>query len=71
MKQEFFFLSEEWLWIWLRLGPKQDGLDWAITPFGDRDSRVFILHIDAIEWGGILFITVKKGKLRKFKNSIH
>jgi hypothetical protein len=52
------------------LGMEWDGLDWAVTPFGDRDCGVLVLHVNAVEGGSILFIAIKKGKLREFESSI-
>jgi hypothetical protein len=35
------------------------------------ETGVFVFHINAIEWGSILFITIEEGKLGEFEGSIH
>jgi hypothetical protein len=71
MKQEFFFLGEKRLQVWVRLDMEWNGLNWAIMPFGDWDGGVFVFHIDMVKRGSVLFITIKEGKLRELKGSIH
>jgi hypothetical protein len=70
-KNEFLFLSEEGFWIWVWFGTERDGLDWAVTPFSDGDCRVFVLHIDVVEWGRILVtVSLQDCELRESEHSI-
>jgi hypothetical protein len=71
VEHEFFFLSEERFWIWVRSSTKQYRMNWTVMSLHERDSGVFVVHIDAVKGGSNLLITIKKGKLGKLKGSIY
>jgi hypothetical protein len=67
VEQKLFFLGKKRFWIWMRLGTKWHGVDQTVTPFSNRDSGIFIVHVNTIERGSVMFLAVKKSKLGKFE----
>jgi hypothetical protein len=67
VEDELFFMYKEGLWVRVRLGTKWDRLNWTTTSLSDQDGGILVFHVDAIKGSWVLFITIKKGKLGKFK----
>jgi hypothetical protein len=71
VKHKLLFLSEEGFRVGVRLSVKGYGMDWAVVPFSNRDSGVFVVHVNAIEGSRILVIPTGDSELGKFKISVH
>jgi hypothetical protein len=39
------------------------GVDWTVTSFGNRDGGIFIVHVNMIEGGSILYCSLSLGRV--------
>jgi hypothetical protein len=71
IENKLFLMCEKRFQIGMRLGMEWDGLDETITSLSNQDGGILVLHVNVVKRSWMLFLIIKKGKLRKFERSVY